>query len=102
MLFDGSSTELSIEVGMVIKLPDRQICILIKLDFTCTNNQAEYEAMFIGLKILLEMKTRNISVHGDLWLVLRKVTGEYKCHSLTLALYFAIVVQILDKFDQDL
>lgn len=56
--------------------------------------------MIIGLKILLEMKARNINVHRDSLLVLKRVNREYKYHSLTLTYIFAVMVQLLDKFHQ--
>ena len=56
LYFDGSSTSTSTGVGMVIQSPQRHRWYFsLKLDFECTNNQAEYEALVIGLDILHEL-----------------------------------------------
>ena len=54
--FDGSSTKTSVEVGIVIISPKWIKTILsFNLAFKCTNNQVEYEALVIGLEILMEL-----------------------------------------------
>ncbi|GKU97768.1 hypothetical protein SLEP1_g10860 [Rubroshorea leprosula] len=70
-----------------------------QLDFDCTNNQAEYEALIIGLEMLVELKVSMVEVIGDSQLVLKQLSGEYKCTSLALAPYFALAVQLLEEFD---
>ena len=55
MFFDGSSTESVSGAGVVIESPQGQRWqFAFQLDFRCTNNQAEYEALIIGLEILQE------------------------------------------------
>lgn len=36
----------------------------IKLNYQCTNNQAEYEALIIGLEMLNEMGVENVEILG--------------------------------------
>ena len=51
--FDGSNIESSAGVGIVIVSPlGVKTTLSFNLDFDCTNNQAEYEALVIGLEIL--------------------------------------------------
>ena len=49
-----------------------------KLTFECTNNEAEYEACILGLKVTLEHDVRKLHVHGDAMLVISKVNGDWK------------------------
>ena len=49
----------------------------------------------IGLEILLELGAQII---GDSQLVLRQLTGEYKCNSLLVAPYYTASTQLLDSF----
>ncbi|KAM1404935.1 hypothetical protein ACFX2I_013374 [Malus domestica] len=60
--FDGLSTSSSAGAGIVIQSPhhDRWY-FLLKLDFDCINNQAEYEALIIGLGILHDLRATNAS-----------------------------------------
>ena len=40
-----------------------------RLEYFCTNNQAEYEALLLGLQILSFMDVRNVEAFGDSLLV---------------------------------
>ena len=54
--FEDSSTENSAIVGIVIISPKGiKTTLSFNLAFKCTNNQVEYEALVIGLEILLEL-----------------------------------------------
>ncbi|XP_073064109.1 uncharacterized protein [Primulina eburnea] len=95
--FDGSSTEKASGVGVVITFPTGIKTIFsFNLDFSCTNNQAEYEALVIGLEILRDLGARDVLIIGDSQLALKQMSGEYKYSSLALAPYFT---QLLDDFE---
>ena len=69
--FDDSSTENSAGAGIVIISPTGVKTILsFNLAFECTNNQAEYEALMIGLEILLDLRVKHVRVIGYSQLVL--------------------------------
>ncbi|XP_075486372.1 uncharacterized protein LOC142525978 [Primulina tabacum] len=98
--FDGSSTEMASGVGVVITSPTGvKTALSFNLDFQCTNNQAEYEALVIGLEILRDLGARDVLIIGDSQLVLKQMSGEYKCSSLALAPYFTAASQLLDDFE---
>ena len=91
---------LSTDVGIVIILPRGiKTTLTFNLTFECTNSQVEYEALVIDLEILLELGAKDVRVIGDSQLVLRKLTGKYKCNNLLLTPYFTTVIQLLDSFD---
>jgi hypothetical protein len=48
-----------------------------KLNFQCTNNIVEYEALMLGLKLLKKLGAKNIMVRGDSKLVIKQIKGEY-------------------------
>ncbi|XP_073138880.1 uncharacterized protein [Henckelia pumila] len=99
--FDGSSTEGTPGGGIVIISPTGvKTTLSFNLDFSCTNNQADYEALVIGLEILQDLQAKNIQVIGDSQLVLRQVAGEYKCTSLSLIPYFSAASQLADDFEK--
>ncbi|XP_073121324.1 uncharacterized protein [Henckelia pumila] len=80
--FDGSSTEGTAGADIVIISPTGvKTALTFNLDFSCTNNQAEYKALVIGLEVLKDLRAKNVQVIGDSQLVLRQVAGEYKCTS---------------------
>lgn len=75
--FDGSSTESSAGAGVVRISPlGTKTVLSLNLDFTCTNNQAEYEALVIGLEILQELGAKEVVITGDSQLVLKQLSGE--------------------------
>ena len=48
-----------------------------KLDFPCTNNIAEYEALLLGLNLLKYLGAKKVLVQGDSELIIRQIKGEY-------------------------
>ena len=84
---------------MIISTRGVKTTLTFNLAFECNNNQAEYEALVIGLEILLELREKDVQLIGDSQLVHRQLTGEYKCNRLLLAPYFTVVIQLLYSFD---
>ncbi|CAL2260683.1 unnamed protein product [Prunus armeniaca] len=53
LYFDGSKTDIASGAGIVLEEPlGIRHCYSFQLDFHCTNNKAEYEALIIGLEML--------------------------------------------------
>jgi len=86
MDFDGALGKDDVDIGIWIRSPAFQpykvqsnvrICSY-KLAFDFYNNEVEYEALIIGLKILKKLGVKRISVYGDLELVIKQVKGEYQ------------------------
>ncbi|XP_075494675.1 uncharacterized protein LOC142532245 [Primulina tabacum] len=99
--FDGSSTETAAGAGIVITSPRGvKTALSFNLGFPCTNNQAEYEALVIGLEILKDLGTKELLISGDTQLVLKHLSGEFKCTSLSLAPYYTAASQLLDDFEE--
>ena len=97
--FDGSSTEKSVGAGIVIISPKGiKTTLSFNLAFKCPNNQVEYEALVIGLEILMELGAQEVHIIGDSQLVLQQITGEYKCNNLLMAPYSTASTQLLDSF----
>jgi ribonuclease HI len=83
--FDGSRTDRGTCIGVILESPlGVKTHMALKLDQQCSNNQAEYEALIFGLELLLEMKIFNVQIYGDSQLVVRQITGEYKCDTVSL------------------
>ncbi|XP_050229113.1 uncharacterized protein LOC126678254 [Mercurialis annua] len=88
MWFDGSRTSQGAGAGVHIVSPlGGPYRLSLKLQFECTNNQAEYEALIYGLEILAELGAKAINVRGDSLLIIKQVIGEFKCESELLVRY---------------
>jgi len=78
MFFDGAPNMHRNEVGAVIISPKgKQFPVVIKLEFDCTNNIAEYEACVNGLQAALTLGIKSLEVFGDSTLIIYQVRGEW-------------------------
>jgi ribonuclease HI len=72
-----------------------------RLEYFCTNNQAEYEALLFSLEILESMSVKHVEAFGDSLLVVHQVSGKYQCLDGSLNAYLdkcVDVIAILDEF----
>ena len=52
---------------------------MVRLDFPTTNNEAEYEALIVGLDLTKATGATNVVVYCDSQVVTSQVNGNYKC-----------------------
>lgn len=71
-----------------------------KLAFECSNNEAEYDALIIGLKIMKKLGAKKIFVYGNSKLVINQVKGEYHAKHPRMRSYRNVVLDILKAFSQ--
>ncbi|XP_058198560.1 uncharacterized protein LOC131314085 [Rhododendron vialii] len=103
MSFDGSKTDRGVGAGVVFTSPKGeflQFSFQLDENRILTNNQAEYEALIIGLEIAKELNIRYLNVAGDSQLVIRQITGEYKCNHPLLELQLQKVKILITYFDE--
>ena len=50
----------------------------MRLDFSVTNNEAEYEALLVGMTMVQKMGGKSIRVFSDSRLVVGQVKGEFE------------------------
>ncbi|KAM2611462.1 hypothetical protein TB2_031535 [Malus domestica] len=100
MYFDGSNTSSLAGVGIVIQSPNHDRWYFsLKLDFECTNNQAEYEALIVGLGILHDLRATRALILGDSKLVINQLNRSFRCMSYTLAPYHMVASYLAESFD---
>ncbi|XP_064950466.1 uncharacterized protein LOC135604741 [Musa acuminata AAA Group] len=96
---DGSANAKGAGAGLVLVTPDsRSIERSFRFGFRATNNEAEYEALLVGLRLALEMRVTDIRVITDSQLVARQLDGEYEARDSTMAKYLAQVKNLATKF----
>lgn len=69
-----------------------------KLNFQCTTNIAEYEALILGMQILKRLGAKQISVHGDSELIINQIKGEYATKHPRLRGYRNAVLDFFNAF----
>ena len=50
----------------------------LRLDFSATNNEAEYEALLMGMTMVQRMGEKSVKVFLDSRLVINQVKGEFE------------------------
>ena len=67
---------------MVIQTPERdKIECMIRLDFPTTNNEAEYEALVVGLDLAKAAGAENMIIHCDSQVITSQINDDYKCRN---------------------
>jgi ribonuclease HI len=51
---------------------------VISLEFPCTKNEVEYEALIKGMNLALQMKIEHLIINGDSELVINHIRKKYK------------------------
>ncbi|KAL0447630.1 UNVERIFIED_CONTAM: hypothetical protein Slati_1890900 [Sesamum latifolium] len=76
---DGSSTAQGSGADIVITTPrGEDLEFAIKFDFKASNNEAEYEALLIGLRIAHETGAKHLLAYSDSQLVVKQVESTYE------------------------
>jgi ribonuclease HI len=101
LFFDGCSkgNPGKAGIGAVIYEEDNEVwadCSYIGDNIT--NNQAEYNALILGLTKALELEIDNLLVHGDSLLVISQINGSYKVKSKDLQILFNKVNELTNRF----
>jgi len=71
-----------------------------RLNFRCTNNMAEYEALLIGLKLLRVLGATRVSILGDSDLVIQQMKGNFVTDDNRMRAYRTTATNILNAFTE--
>ena len=52
---------------------------MIRLEFHSTNNEAEYEALIVGIDLVRATGAKNMVIHSDSQIVTSQVNDIYEC-----------------------
>jgi ribonuclease HI len=89
LFFDGSTCRESQGVGI----------ISVRLEYFCTNNQAEYEAILLGLQVLYSMCVKHVEAFGNSLLVVQQIADTFQCLDGSLNAYLDKCLEIIALFD---
>ena len=85
---DGIANQRGLGVGLVIVSPERIIIEKsLKLGFSATNNEAEYEALLVGMAMIQKMGGRVVEMFSNLRLVVSQVKGELEARDMRMQEY---------------
>ncbi len=101
LYFDGSKCQEGAGAGCILVDPlGNKMFISCRLEFECTNNIAEYEALLQGLKKAIDLKVKYLHVYGDSEIVIRQVKNTIHCLSPHLRSYQSEVRNLISNFQE--
>lgn len=100
--FDGSVNKLGAGAGVWIhnKQNSHAVGRAYRLNFRCTNNMAEYEALLLGLKLVKTLQATKISILGDSDLIIQQIKGNFVTNDKRLRSNRSAAAEILDSFTE--
>ncbi|RDX91197.1 Retrovirus-related Pol polyprotein from transposon 17.6, partial [Mucuna pruriens] len=88
LLVDGSSNQTGSGAGVILEGPNGVLVEQsLHFNFKASNNQAEYEALLAGMRLVLEIEAKRLITKSDSKLITRQVNGEYQAKDPRLAKY---------------
>ena len=63
------------------------------------NNEAEYEAVLMGLRIAKALSVRNLKLNFDSKLVVGQITNKYEAKKDRMKMYLTLTSQLVSNFD---
>ncbi|KAL0327791.1 UNVERIFIED_CONTAM: hypothetical protein Sangu_1857100 [Sesamum angustifolium] len=96
---DGSSTAQRSGTGVVISSPQGEdMEFAIKFDFKALNNEAEYEALVLGMKKAQNVGASHLLAYSNSQLIVKQVNGEYESKEDSMAQYLLQIDELKTNF----
>jgi ribonuclease HI len=99
MYFDGACRRSGAGLGVVfVTLDEAIIPYSFTLSSTISNNDAEYEALIVGLEMAQNMGLETIQIYGDSLLIINQLLDTYGVRKLELVPYFLKAKELISQF----
>ena len=94
LFVDGSSNRQGVGAGVLLISPDGEIIEqFIRLWFKASNNEAEYEALIVGLKLAAAVEADEVIVFCDSQLIVNQSIGEFVARDERMTAYAKAVIR---------
>ena len=102
VFMDSASNALGAGVGIMVVTPKGiKLEHSFRLGFKASNNEAEYGALLVGLRVVSDLGAREVEVYLDSWLVVNQVQGSFEAKDPRMVEYLWLVKQTMDHFLND-
>jgi ribonuclease HI len=99
MYFDGSLKLDGGGAGVLFIFPKgEQLKYIVQILWEVSNNEAKYEALLHGLRLVISLGIKRLLVYGDSLLVVQQVNKEWDCNKETMNAYVQEVRKLENKF----
>ncbi|XP_065619912.1 uncharacterized protein LOC136063443 [Quercus suber] len=97
---DGAANQKGSGMGLVLVSPERIIIEKsLRLDFSATNNEAEYDALLMGMSVVQRMGRKAVELFLDSRLVVGQVQGEFEAKDERMQGYLSQVKRLQSEFE---
>ena len=97
---DGAANQRGSGVGLVLVSPEKIIVEKsLRLSFSAMNNEAEYEALLMGMMMVQKMGGKTVKLFLDSKLVVGQVRGDLEARDPRMQEYLGQVRSIQTKFE---
>ena len=72
----------------------------VRFELAASNNEAEYEALLLGLKICYEVGAKTLYTFSDSQFIVGQVNGEFEAKDDGMKMYLQQVKEFVKKFDK--
>ena len=100
LFVDGASNSRGSGAGIVLISPEGLILEqAVRLKFSASNNEAEYEALLIGLRTAKKLGANHLQIYCDSQLVANQISGEYQAKDDRMMAYVTVARTLLSEFE---
>ncbi len=88
---DGAANSRGSGLGIVLISPKGELLEqVVRLNFSASNNEAEYEALLHGLRAANRLDADSLTIHYDSQLIVNQLTGEYMAKDKRMIAYLEL------------
>uniref|UniRef100_A0A2N9HIM2 Uncharacterized protein n=1 Tax=Fagus sylvatica TaxID=28930 RepID=A0A2N9HIM2_FAGSY len=96
---DGAANSRGSGLGIVLISPEGELLEqAVRLGFSASNNEAEYEALLYGLRAAKRLGADPLTIHCDSQLIVNQLTGEYMAKDERMIAYLDLARNLLKGF----
>uniref|UniRef100_A0A2N9IY34 Uncharacterized protein n=1 Tax=Fagus sylvatica TaxID=28930 RepID=A0A2N9IY34_FAGSY len=96
---DGAENSRGSGLGIVLVSPEGELLEqTVRLGFSASNNEAEYEALLHGLRAAKRLGADPLTIHCDSQLIVNQLTGEYMAKDERMIAYLDLAKNLLKGF----
>nr|KAJ0216727.1 hypothetical protein LSAT_V11C300147310 [Lactuca sativa] len=96
---DGASSREGSGAGLILTSPEGEsVTYALHFDFHTSNNEAEYEALLVGLRLAKQMGAKAVTTLTDSRLAANQVNGSFEVRDQRMGKYVKMVKQLIGSF----
>ncbi|XP_071740819.1 uncharacterized protein [Rutidosis leptorrhynchoides] len=96
---DGASSKEGAGIGLFLVSPNREeITYAIRLKFSASNNEAEYEALIAGLRLAKSIDVQQLMAYVDSQLVASQLNNSFEARDSSMQKYLELIITITKTF----